>query len=127
MREVFNAVTVDDFVEIRESKDKHGKVIDIQMIVGDGKGGRRFLTAGEANDFIIQAKELDTNIVFQSILNQARYKGQETQAQSGDWDGAVFPKGILYAADLMKRVVDAVKTLQVKKPNEQTSQKKKGA
>jgi hypothetical protein len=125
MKEIFNLVTVDDFVEVRETKTS-GKITSIQLVIGNGKGGKRLLTASEAAEFIEAVKELDRNAAFQSIINQARYKGQETQAASQDWDAAVFPKGILYAADLFKRVVDAVKILQVAK-NEQTSKKEKGA
>lgn len=127
MKRVFNFVTVDDFIEVVEKKDTRGRVTDTYLLVGNGEGRKRRLTAGEANDFIEAVKELDNNVAFKSILNQARYKGQETQAAATESDGFLFPKGILYAADLFQRVVDAVKLLQVAKSNEPSDEGKKGS
>lgn len=126
MKEIFNVVTIDDFVEVVEKRDKRNKVVEVVLLVGNGNGKKRVLSASEAADFIEQVKELDRNSAFRSILNQARYKAQETQAAAQDWDASVFPKGIMYAADLFDRLVAAVKPLQLAKPNEQTPKKEKG-
>lgn len=118
LKAAFNLVTVDDFVQVIEKKDANKKVVGTQFVIGDGAGGWRRLNAEEAREFISDAKDLEQNRVFQSIVSQIRYKGQETSTLATDSETMAYPRGLLYAADLAKRVVAAVKNLQVEPKNE---------
>lgn len=102
MHEVFNAATVGDFV-VYDTKNKRFTV--------NGQA----LTPEQAKDVIAQAQELKANVFFQMLLAQLTYDANARFAKAADWDAAVFPKGILYASDLIKRVVDEVSNLTVAK------------
>lgn len=111
LKEIYSAPTEDDILKIEDHRNVSGQIIGYTL-----RTGGISLPESKVKEVIEEAKSLWENNLFQMILKELEYDGAKRMAvEAADWERVRFAKAFIYAADLLRRKIDTLRQLEVKK------------